>query len=447
MEECPLIPKSLLEKGGAFMREKKRRKILISYSIGILIIIYYVFNMVSYASDTSTVFLTSNHEETDKEEELEITVHIENGKTAAFNFFLYFDESKLEYVGGPENTNVIGNRIVFVWYDVEGGKGAKEGELAKFKFKAKENGLATFSLQGEFYNEIGQFMQTDTKETQIQIGKEQTDLQRQVEGEQGTDTQSNNATLQVLRLDKEGLIPSFEKNVHEYYLTVPSNVPEIEVLAIGENPNATIEIMGNTGLKEGLNLITVRVTSADKTQNNVYTIQVTKTANIELANTNLEILAIENVLLNPPFDVNETNYKVEISNETENINLLAVQENEQATVEVIGKDNLVEGKNLVSVIVTAPNGFTKKKYQVEVYKRNAEEEAKFLEEQNLKKEMLDHAYEIADLSATGEEKQGEESKKENDKNNLAIVSIAIGFGIVVLIGIFFYLRYKKSNLK
>lgn len=428
------------------MWNKKKVIDLISYSLAISIFIFScVFHTASYATNTGEVFLTSNQEKMEKGEEIEITVHIKDTKTAAFDFSLYYDESKLEYIGGPENTNVIDNRIIFVWYDTQGGKAAKEGELAKFKFKAKEDGLATFSLQGEFYSQIGQLIQTENREKQIQIGKEQTNLQKQAEEEYGTDTQKGNSVLQVLRLDKEGLTPSFEKNVHEYYLTIPSDIQDIEVLAISENPNSTIEITGNKDLKEGLNLITIRVISADKTQNNVYTIRVTKTNNMELANTNLEILAIENVLLNPPFDINETNYKVEVANKAESINILVVPENEQAMVEISGKENLKEGNNLVSVIVTAPDGFTKKKYQVEVYKRNVEEEKKYLEELNSKKEMLEHAYEIADLSANGEAKQGENETRKNKSNlnNLIVWSIAIVIGIVILVGIFLYSKRKK----
>lgn len=305
--------------------------------------------------------------------------------------------------------------------------------------------MATFSLQGEFYSQIGQLIQTENREEQIQIGKEQTNSQKQAEEEYGTDTQKGNAVLQVLRLDKEGLTPSFEKDVHEYYLTIPSNIQNIEVLAISENPDATIEITGNRDLKEGLNLITIQVISADKTQNNVYTIQVTKTTNMELANTNLEILAIENVLLNPPFDINETNYKVEVANETESINILVVPENEQARVEISGKENLKEGNNLVSIIVRAPNGFTKKKYQVEVYKRNVEEEKKYLEELNSRKEMLEHAYEIANLSTNGKEEQRKDEIKENksNANNLVVWSMAIVIAIMVSTGVFFYLKHKK----
>lgn len=396
----------------------------------------------SYAINTGTVYLANNQEVIEKGNEVEITINIENAKTAAFTSYLYFDNLKLEYISGPENTNVIDNRVIFVWYDTMGGSGAKNGELAKFKFRAKENGLATFTVQGEFYSEVGQLIQTDFKETQIQIGKEQTNLQTQAGEEQGKSSQSSNVTLQVLRLDKEGVIPSFDKEIHEYYLTVSNDVQNIEVLAISENPNATIEVTGNTNLQEGLNLITIRVTSEDKTQSNVYTIEVTKTGNLELANTNLEILAIENVFLNPPFDSHETNYKAEVSNTTETINLLAVPENEQATVEVNGKDNLVEGNNVVTVIVTAPNGFTKKKYQVEVYKRNLEEEEKYQEEQ---KEKLEQAYKISELSTNPDENQEEIRTEDNEqKRNIMIWTMIILFVIVISIIIFIYKKKHKK---
>ena len=417
----------------------KRVFIILIWMIGCCCFFYY-----SYATNTVTVYLSSSQEIVEKDEEIEITVNIENKKTAAFDFSLYFDNSKLECLSNLENANVMDNRIVFVWYDVNGGNGAKEGELVKFKFRAKEDGLVTFSMQGEFYDEKAQLIQTEFKEKQVQIGKEESILQKQAEDEQRNHTHNSNANLQTLRLDREGLIPKFDKDVHEYYLTISNDIQDIEVLAIGENPKATIEVIGNTDLQEGLNQISIHVISEDKTQNNSYSIQVTKTANLELANTNLEILAIESVLLDPPFDISETNYKAQVSNATENINLLAVPENEQASVEVTGKDNLKEGNNLVTVIVMAPNGFTKKKYQVEVYRRNLDEEKIYQQEQTEQKNKLEEAYKIQELSSNidGMQKQAttEQSKK---YQNIAVWMILAIMSILVMIGILWKKRYKK----
>ena len=142
----------------------------------IIIILIFLFACcyflnISYATNTGTVYLTSNQDIIEKGEEIEIILNIEDVKTAAFTSYLYYDDSNMEYVSGPDNTNIIGNRIIFVWYDTTGGTGAKDGELAKFKFKAKEDGLATFCIQGEFYNRFGQLIQTEFKEKQVQIRK------------------------------------------------------------------------------------------------------------------------------------------------------------------------------------------------------------------------------------------------------------------------------------
>ncbi len=391
----------------------------------------------SYASNTATVYLSSNKDMVEKGEEIEITVNIENRKTVAFDFSLYFDTSKWEYLSKLENANVMDNRILFVWYDTQGGKGAKEGELAKFKFKAKEDGLATFTIQGEFYNEKAQLIQTDFKEKQVQIGKEESILQKQVQEEHGNNLQSSNATLQALRLDREGLTPNFDKDIREYYLTLSNEVQDIEVLAISENPKATVEIKGNTGLQEGLNNITIHVISEDKVQNNNYIIHVTKTAKPELANTNLEMLAIENVLLEPPFDISETNYKAEVSQDTESVHLLAVPENEQASVQVTGKENLKEGHNLVSILVTAPNGFTKKNYQIDVYRRNWQEEEMYQEQQQENKDKLEELYQIQELSGNidgvQEQATAEQTKKYENIAVWIVVTSIMTFAIMWII--------------
>ena len=52
-----------------------------------------------------------------------------------------------------------------------------------------------------------------------------------------------------------------------------------------------------------------------------------------------------------------TNYKAEISNELDNINILAIPQNENAVVKITGKDNLKQVSNLVTIVVTAPNRF------------------------------------------------------------------------------------------
>ncbi len=401
---------------------------------------------ISYAQSTATVSVNSSKEIYEENEEIEVTVLIENAKTVAFSIYIYFDNLKLEYISGPENVNVIENHIVYVWYDKTGGNTPLEGELAKFKFKAKERGIATFSVNGEFYDNQNKQIETNFKDVQIMIGKEQTIINDITEENNAKNLQTNNANLQVLRLDREGITPEFKQDIYKYYLTIPIDVENINVLAIGENPNSIIDIKGNKNLITGLNVITINVLSEDKTQSNVYTIEVTKTDNENLANTSLEILAVENVLLNPPFDPNNTQYNINVSNELSSLNIFAVPENPDATVKIDGNSNLNEGNNLISITVTAQNGFSKKLYVLNVYKRNYDEEIVFQNEQQENIHKLEEIYQLEKTSDNSNVLQKENETKDNEKfdERKSIFGIFLLFFIIVaLLVSILYFKLKK----
>lgn len=313
--------------------------------LGIIIAIF-SFN-TSYCESQGNVYLDSNKDNIEISNEIEITVNLENAQTAAFTIYLYFDDDKFEYISGPENSNKVGNYVINVWYDLDGGKSPKQGMLQKFKFKAKKEGLATFNIQGQFYNEVGQLIDTNFKEKQIQIGTTnilpQTQIQEQEESE--------------------------EQN----YLSVD--------------------------------------------------------------NANLEILAVQNALLNPPFDTNLTNYNVEISNKTTNLNIFAASENENAIVEIIGKDDLKEGDNLVKIIVTAQDGKTKKVYEINAYKRNAQEEENYIRQQEENKEKLEQIYEA--------QRTSNEKTDTTQKNKTKIIYVLIT--AIVIMGISVAIYYKKGK--
>lgn len=176
----------------------------------------------------------------------------------------------------------------------------------------------------------------------------------------------------------------------------------------------------------------------------MYEIKVTKTDNIASANTNLEILAIENYLLNPPFDNSITQYKLEVSNDTTNLNVFAVPENEQGKVTISGNENLKEGNNNITVTVTAPNEVTKREYKITAYKRNINEEENYKREQEEQKENLQEAYELEKTSADNNEPQ---VVMANENNKYIIIGIAsISVIIVIIIGVVMYKKYirKKS---
>lgn len=196
-------------------------------------------------------------------------------------------------------------------------------------------------------------------------------------------------------------------------------------------------------MKQGLNLIKIKVISQDKSVEKVYEIKVTKTDNIASANTNLEILAIENYLLNPPFDNSITQYNLEVSNDTTNLNVFAVPENEQGKVTISGNENLKEGNNNITVTVTAPNGITKREYKIIAYKRNINEEENYKREQEEQKENLEEAYEMEKTITNSEEPPVVKADENNHYIIIAIVSISVI--VVIIIGVFIYKKYRRKK--
>ena len=396
----------------------------------ILIIFFNLFINISNAVNETNIYLKSNKDIFEKEEIIEITLYMESNEVASFYIELNFDNTKLEYIKETEKSNLIDNKVIYLWYDETGGQKPKTGELVTFKFKVKNTGIATFTIDGEFYNKEGQNIDTKFEGCQIQIGKEQAKLEEQAKNVQDTDISKENAKLQILRINNLGITPAFDRNIFNYYLTVSNNISEIEVLAIAENSRATVEITGNTNLKEGLNVIDIKVISEDKTKTNNYTIEVTKTSNIELANTNLEILAIENILLNPPFDENITNYSVEVSNEENTLNIFAVPQNENAKVQINGQNDIKEGKNQVEVI--------------EVYKRNKEEQVKYEEQQEENQQELENAYKIEETSSQNKEIQQSQniSQTENKLGKNTVIGIIV-IGIIILV---LFVIWRRKNI-
>lgn len=180
--------------------------------------------------------------------------------------------------------------------------------------------------------------------------------------------------MKELHLSVEGLSPAFQKTVTRYNLIVGDDINQITVNAIAEDSNAKVSVSGNTNLKIGTNEIKITVTAQDgKTVKN-YVIEVTKTENPELANANLENLAIENVTLEPEFSPDIISYNGIIGSTVESIHILAVPQVEGANIEIIGADNIQFGENIITIKVIAKDGITNKEYTVNLYKTTEEEE-------------------------------------------------------------------------
>lgn len=389
-----------------------------------------------------SIYLNVSNAEIKNGEEFSFTINLANIDVAAFDIQIYFNNELLEYVSGPENTNVIGSKIITVWYDETGGANPKQNcELVKYTFKAKEIESEYIAIQGEFYNAEGVQVQSFTDGIEI-IANEETQTET-IEISEESEVASNNSKLKNLRLNHEGMTPVFSPDITEYYF-LTENLSHLDVTAIPENTNANVTISGNTNFKEGLNTIVIEVTSPDKTSKTQYTISVTKTKDLEKANANLETLAIENVTIEPEFANDIYQYHAIVSNTTENLNILAIPERQNAKVEVTGGENLQYGDNVVNIQVMAENGYTIKQYKVNIYRRNDEEQKIADEEQKINIQKLNAILEEQEEREEGQNLR-ENSIIDNLKENVWFIAIYIIFTIIIVILVIYRIKKEKMD--
>lgn len=238
----------------------------------------------------------------------------------------------------------------------------------------------------------------------------------------------DNIYLQTMRLDVPGITPEFNKDITKYYLTVDTSVRDLDVIAIPENHEYSVNITGNKGLREGLNKIVINVTSKDGSKKKTYEIEVTRTSDIEKANTNLETLAVEFFNLEPDFSSNILEYRVDVPNDIEKINIYAVPESNLAKVEIQNIDKLKYGNNTIKVIVTAENKITKKEYMINVYKQTLEEDKEDVKKEEENKNQLTK---IID-EAKAERASTEIEVKKSGTKILPVIVLATILAIIVI---------------
>lgn len=170
-----------------------------------------------------------------------------------------------------------------------------------------------------------------------------------------------NKNLSSLEVVGYELSPYFNKNNLTYTVIIPEDVTSIEINAEAEAEGAIVRISGNTRLTRQENTVTVRVTAEDGTSR-AYSITVLKAPEVNLK---LDSLQIEGLELNPVFDEDTFYYTSSlVDTELTSLNVNAVANDETANVEVIEADNLVDGENLINIIVSNDDETTI--YQVNV---------------------------------------------------------------------------------
>ena len=182
------------------------------------------------------------------------------------------------------------------------------------------------------------------------------------------ETKSDNANLKSLVVENFDIIPNFSSDVTEYTLDVTSEVNELTIKAEPEDSKATVTIKGEKELKDGENTVIISVDAEDGTTK-LYEIKVTKKEETVFGLTSLKIKDA-----NIEFKPDVYNYSVNIKSDVDILEIQAIASEEDATVEITGNEELKEGENIITIIVSSKDGEKKATYQIKATKEAVKEE-------------------------------------------------------------------------
>ena len=257
----------------------------------------------------------------------------------------------------------------------------------------KSRGTATITISGVARN-------TDTGANQANYSRT---ITVNVEGTASSETTSTSANLINL-----GITPNdfsgFSPDKTTYDVTVPEDTQTIEIYATAANAGAKISGTGTQELAIGANTFNVVVTGTDD-QTKTYTLNITRgngnTENTGSTAENTEVkeglssLNIENLELDPKFSTDVYEYKVKYVGDKAQLDINPVVTSPDYTTEIVGNENLQEGENTITILVSDSEGKNIATYQVTVNKMLVDEEAIAREEAEKKKQEQQKMFLIA----------------------------------------------------
>lgn len=287
----------------------------------------------------------------------------------------------------------------------------------------------TFSLTGDMTDITANSSENVNKSITITVkAKNQSNQGGQTNN---SNTSNNNQTQppkeksKVATLSNLGIRPNdfkgFKPNKYSYNVEVPNDVEKIEIYANKGQNAQTITGTGMKKLTEGKNSFNI-VVKAEAGNTQTYTINVTRkqkedekttqknetnekpeedteqpseTEQEESEENNeqtieeqevfgLEKLKIEGIELEPEFQTDIYEYKIELREDIEKLNITAISNEINSNIEIAGNENLVEGENVITIIVKSENEEKTTIYQILVNKIAEKIQQELKEEQQQK---------------------------------------------------------------
>lgn len=196
-----------------------------------------------------------------------------------------------------------------------------------------------------------------------------------------TKTKSSNANLSNLGI-KPHDFTGFKSGTTSYQAVIPEDTETIEVYAKTQDTKATVTGTGKKTLESGDSKLEVVVTAEDGTKK-TYTINITRGEQKE-DNENLEepdnanglsMLKIKDLNLSPEFKTNIYEYTANYIGKNTKLEMETIPTNEDYNVEIIGNEDIQEGENIITILVSQKNGDNVATYQITINKSLVDEEA------------------------------------------------------------------------
>ena len=181
-----------------------------------------------------------------------------------YTFDVQFDNTALEYVSCDCKDSSLPGNVIHAIDESATGKSLSIG----FKFKSKKIGATSVSVKNV---SIGSDTPVDGKPVRFKPGAVNGTVTVNPHPEA-----SHDANLASLSVGEGKISPAFSPDVLNYTVSVAGTVSKATVSAKTADSKAKYVIGGNTGLKEGQNTVTVKVTAEDGTTTKTYTITVTR---------------------------------------------------------------------------------------------------------------------------------------------------------------------------
>jgi hypothetical protein len=174
------------------------------------------------------------------------------------------------------------------------------------------------------------------------------------------------AYLTKLEVENFDLDTEFNKEIDEYFITVPNDINDLNIIATPEDNLAKISITGNENFEIGMNEVHILVTASDQTTTKEYILYVNK----EMSTNNYLSSLVPSVgTLSPEFNPTTLEYTVEVPRETESITISATTQDKSATItKGTGEHQLTVGDNIIQIKVKSSIGITRT-YKVNVKRK------------------------------------------------------------------------------